>query len=247
MFLKKWEQLPPEMQTKEVRKYYDILKKKQVSLLFKRVFDIVISSIMLIILLPVFLILAIAIKLDSKGPVFYRQVRVTQYNKRFRIFKFRSMVQGADKGSQVTVNGDTRVTRVGKLIRGCRLDEISQLIDIWRGTMTFVATRAETPKYTERYTSEMLATLLLPAGVTSLASILYKDEAELLNAAEDTDKVYVEEILPAKMYYNLKEIENFSFWGDIKIMLMTILAVMGKEYKGDYVPAEKKEKEEAEE
>lgn len=235
MMLKKWEQLPPEMQTEEVRKYYDILKKKQVSLFFKRVFDIVASSIMLVILSPVFLILAIAIKIDSIGSVFYRQVRVTQYNKKFRIFKFRTMCQGADKGSQVTVNGDARVTRVGKLIRGCRLDEIAQLLDVWRGTMTLVAVRAESPKYTEQYTPEMMATLLLPAGVTSLASILYKDEAKLLDGVEDTDKVYVEEILPAKMYYNLKQIEQFSFWNDIKLMFMTVFAVLGKEYKGDYV------------
>lgn len=236
MMLKNWEQLPPEMQTEEVKKYYDILKKKQVSLFFKRVFDIVVSSIMLIILSPVFLLLAIAIKIDSKGPVFYRQVRITQYNKKFRIFKFRSMCQGADKGAQVTVNQDARVTRVGKLIRGCRLDEISQLLDVWRGTMTLVSVRAETPKYTEQYTPEMMATLLLPAGVTSLASILYKDEAKLLDGVEDTDKVYVEQILPAKMYYNLKQIEQFSFWNDIKLIFMTVFAVLGKEYKGDYVP-----------
>lgn len=241
MMLKKWDKLPPEMQTEEVRKYYDILKKKQVSLFFKRVFDIVASSIMLIILSPVFLILAIAIKIDSKGPVFYRQVRVTQYNKKFRIFKFRSMCQGADKGSQVTVNQDARVTRVGKLIRGCRLDEISQLLDVWRGTMTLVSVRAETPKYTEQYTPEMMATLLLPAGVTSLASILYKDEAKQLDGVEDTDKVYVEQILPAKMYYNLKQIEQFSFWNDIKLMFMTVFAVLGKEYKGDYEVIQEKE------
>ena len=241
MMLKKWDKLPPEMQTEEVRKYYDILKKKQVSLFFKRVFAIVASSIMLIILSPVFLILAIAIKIDSKGPVFYRQVRVTQYNKKFRIFKFRSMCQGADKGSQVTVNQDARVTRVGKLIRGCRLDEISQLLDVWRGTMTLVSVRAETPKYTEQYTPEMMATLLLPAGVTSLASILYKDEAKLLDGVEDTDKVYVEQILPAKMYYNLKQIEQFSFWNDIKLMFMTVFAVLGKEYKGDYEVIQEKE------
>lgn len=234
MMLRKWDKLPPEMQTEEVRKYYDILKKKQVSLFFKRVFDIVASSIMLIILSPVFLILAIAIKINSKGPVFYRQVRVTQYNKKFRIFKFRTMCQGADKGSQVTVNQDARVTRVGKLIRGCRLDEISQLLDVWRGTMTLVSVRAEIPKYTEQYTPEMMATLLLPAGVTSLASVLYKDEAKLLDGVEDTDKVYVEQILPAKMYYNLKQIEQFSFWNDIKLMFMTVFAVLGKEYKGDY-------------
>ena len=141
MMLKKWEKLPVEMQTPEVRKYYDILKKKKVSLFFKRAFDIVVSFIMLVVLFPLFLILSIAIKIDSKGPVFYRQERVTQYGKRFRIFKFRSMVQGADKGSQVTVSGDARVTRMGKLIRKCRLDEISQLIDVFRGTMTFVGER----------------------------------------------------------------------------------------------------------
>lgn len=242
MMLKKWEKLPPEMQNEEVRKYYDILKKKQVSLFFKRVFDVVVSSIMLIVLSPVFLILAIAIKLDSKGPVFYRQVRVTQYNKKFRIFKFRSMYQGADKGSQVTVNQDTRVTRVGKLIRGCRLDEISQLLDVWRGTMTFVSVRAETPKYTGQYTPEMMATLLLPAGVTSLASILYKDEAKLLDGVEDIDKVYVQQILPVKMHYNLKQMEQFSFWNDIKLMFMTVFAVLGKEYKGDIIRLSKKKR-----
>ena len=239
MLLKKWEQLPSEMQNDEVRRYYDILKKKQISLFFKRVFDVVISGIMLVLFSPVFLVLAIAIKIDSEGPVFYRQVRMTQYNERFRIFKFRSMVQNADKGSLVTVSGDSRVTRVGNLVRKCRLDEISQLIDVFRGTMTFVGTRPEVPKYTEQYTSEMMATLLLPAGVTSLASIYYKDEAELLDAAEDTDKVYVEEVLPGKMYYNLKAIENFSFFGDIKVMFMTVFAMLGKKYTGDFEKAVK--------
>lgn len=233
MILKKWDDLPTNMQTDEVRKYYDILKKKKAGLLFKRLFDIVVSSVLLILLSPVFLILAIAIKIDSRGPVFYRQVRVTQYDKRFRIFKFRSMVQNADKGSQVTVGQDARITRVGKFVRKCRLDEISQLIDVFRGTMTFVGTRPEVPKYTEQYSAEMMATLLLPAGVTSLASIYYKDEAELLDRAEDTDRVYVEKILPEKMKYNLRAIENFSFWGDIKVMFMTVFAVLGKEYKED--------------
>lgn len=230
MLLKKWENLPPELQTEAVRPYYDVLKKKKVSLFFKRLFDVVVSFLLLLILAPIFLILAIAIKIDSKGPVFYRQTRITQYNKRFRIFKFRSMVQGADKGSQVTTGNDARITRVGKLVRKCRLDEISQLIDVLRGTMTFVGTRPEVPKYTEQYTPEMMATLLLPAGVTSLASICYKDEADLLDAAEDTDKAYVQEVLPQKMYYNLKAIQDFSFWGDIKIMFMTVFAMFGKEY-----------------
>lgn len=239
MMLKRWEDIPEEMQTEEVRKYYDILSRKRVSLFFKRVFDIVVSMMLIMILSPVFLFLAIAIKIDSRGPVFYRQVRVTQYNKKFRIFKFRSMVKDADKGLQVTVSGDARVTRVGKIVRKFRLDEISQLIDVFRGTMTFVGTRPESLKYAEAYTPEMMATLLLPAGVTSLASIYYKDEAELLDSAEDADKVYINEILPAKMYYNLRAIEKFSFFGDIKIMFMTVFAVLGKEYKGDYVVPEK--------
>lgn len=239
MLLKKWEKLPPEMQTDEVRKYYDILKKKQVSLFFKRAFDIVVSFLMLILLSPLFLILAIAIKVDSKGPVFYRQVRVTQYNRTFRIFKFRSMVQDADRGSLVTVQGDARITRVGRIIRRFRLDEVSQLINVLKGDMTFVGTRPEVPKYVEQYMSEMMATLLLPAGVTSLASIYYKDEAELLDAAEDTDKVYIEKVLPGKMYYNLGAIAKFGFWSDIRIMFMTVLAVLGKEYRGDYAEKQK--------
>ena len=240
MRLVKWEKLPTDMQTEEVREYYDVLRKKRFSLFWKRIFDIFVSAIMLIILSPLFLILAIAIKTDSKGPVFYRQERVTQYGKPFRIFKFRSMVQNADKGSQVTVDHDSRVTKVGKFIRKFRLDEICQLIDIFRGTMTFVGTRPEVPKYVNEYTPEMKATLLLPAGVTSLASIYYKDEAELLSGAEDTDKTYVEKILPAKMYYNLKEIKNYGFWRDIKTMFMTVFAVLGKNYEGDYVALQDK-------
>ena len=230
MILKKWEELPAEMQTEEVRRYYDCLQHKKVSLVLKRLFDVVVSGILLLILSPVFLILAILIKLDSKGPVFFRQVRITQYNKEFRIFKFRSMVQNADRGSQVTVNGDSRVTRIGKYIRKYRLDEASQLIDVLRGTMTFVGTRPEVPKYTQQYTPEMMATLLLPAGVTSLASIYYKDEAELLDSVEDTDTVYVETVLPEKMKYNLQEIKEFGFFRDIKIMFMTVFAVLGKDF-----------------
>lgn len=237
--LRKWENLPPEMQTQEIRKYYDILQKKQCGLFFKRIFDILISAILLILLCPVFLILAIAIKIDSPGPVFFRQVRLTQYGRPFRIFKFRTMVSGADTmGSQVTVRNDSRITRVGAVIRKCRLDEIGQLIDVFRGTMTFVGTRPESLKYTACYTPEMKATLLLPAGVTSLASIYYKDEAELLENAEDADGVYVEKILPDKMYYNLKSLTQFSFWGDIKILFMTVFAILGKEYKGAHPTSE---------
>jgi len=225
-----WEQLPPEMKNEEVKKYYDILKKKKVSLFFKRAFDLVASVLALIVFSPIYLLLAIAIKADSPGPVFYRQERVTQYGKRFRIHKFRTMVQNADNGPQVTVNNDSRITRVGRIIRDCRLDELAQLIDIIQGTVTLCGVRPESPKFVEAYTDEMMATLLLPAGVTSRASIYYKDEAKLLDGAEDADKVYIEKILPEKMYYNLKGIEQFGFWDDIRIMFMTVLAVLGKEY-----------------
>ena len=229
MILKKWEELPESLQTDAVRPYYDLLAQRRGSLLLKRCFDIVVSALMLLVLSPVFLVLAIAIKLDSPGPVFYRQVRVTQYGKEFRIFKFRSMVTGADKkGSLVTVSGDSRITRVGHVIRNCRLDELCQLIDIFRGTMTFVGTRPEVPKYVAAYTPEMMATLLLPAGVTSEASILYKDEAELLDAAEDVDAVYIRDVLPGKMKYNLDALKNFSFFSDIATMFRTVFAVLGK-------------------
>ena len=224
-----WEKLPPQMQTEAVKPYYEILQKKQIGLIFKRLFDIAVSLIMLLILSPVFLILAIAIKLDTEGPVFYRQVRVTQYGKEFRIFKFRTMVNNADKiGSQVTVGGDSRITRVGKVIRECRLDEIGQLLNILGGSMTFVGTRPEVPKYVEKYTPEMWATLLLPAGVTSEASIRYKDEAALLDAAEDVDATYIQDVLPGKMKYNLRSIQEYSFFKDIKTMFQTVFAVVEK-------------------
>lgn len=227
MLVKKWEKLPQNMQCDAVRPYYEKLRKKNFSLFWKRVFDIFVSSLMLILLSLLFIILAIAIKIDSRGPVFFRQVRVTQYGKTFRIFKFRTMVNDADKiGSQVTVSHDARITRVGRFIRKCRLDEVSQLIDVWRGTMSFVGTRPEVPKYVERYSDEMLATLLLPAGVTSFASIKFKDEDELLKDAENVDDTYVFEVLPKKMEYNLQSLEKYGFWRDIGTMFQTVGAIL---------------------
>lgn len=228
MILRKWDELPKEMQIPEVREYYDILCKKKFQLVIKRLFDIVVSFMLLAALSPLFIILAIAIKLDSKGPVFYRQTRVTRYGEEFRIFKFRSMVTDADKGSLLTVGGDSRITRTGKFIRKYKLDEFSQLIDVLRGTMTFVGTRPEVPKYVDRYTPEMMATLLMPAGITSEASVYYKDENELLDAAEDVEKTYLEVVLPDKMKYNLAAIKSFSFIDDIKVMILTVLAVFRK-------------------
>ncbi len=228
MLIKKWDKLPEKLKTDEVRVYYDILKKKGFSLFVKRVFDIVVSLLLLLILSPAFIILAIAIKLESKGPVFFRQERITQYGKTFRIFKFRTMVDKAESmGEKLTLENDDRITRVGKLIRKLRLDEISQLIDVLRGTMTFVGTRPEIPKYVDKYTPEMYATLLLPAGITSEASICFKDEDELLSKGEgNIDDIYVNEILPKKMEYNLQAIKEFSFFKDIKTMVKTVFAVL---------------------
>lgn len=222
-----WEKLPVSLRTEEVRPYYEVLRRKSGSLFAKRCFDIVVSFLLLVLLSPILLILALAIRIDSPGPVFFRQVRVTQYGKKFRIWKFRTMVKDAEKlGAQVTTDGDRRITRMGKLLRKCRLDELPQLFNILFGQMTFVGTRPEVSRYVERYTDRMQATLLLPAGVTSEASIAYKDEDRLLNAADDVDEVYVGQVLPEKMRYNLDYIMKFSFIYDLKLMVRTVWAVL---------------------
>lgn len=214
------------MRTEAVRRYFDILNHKRGSLFCKRAFDICASFVMLAAISPLLLILALAIKLDSEGPVFYRQTRVTQYMRHFRIFKFRSMVANADKlGPLVTVGEDSRITKVGAFMRKYRLDELPQLINVLLGDMTFVGTRPEVEKYVERYTDEMNATLLLRAGVTSRSSIAFKDEAALLEHADDPDEVYVRDILPQKMKYNLEYLQNLSFFGDFKILFGTVAAV----------------------
>lgn len=229
--LKRWEDLPKEMQIPEIREYYDILDKKRGSLIIKRIFDVIVSSILLIILSPIILLLSIAIKLDSKGPVFYRQERYTQYGRKFRIHKFRSMCDGADKkGSLVTIENDNRITKVGKLVRKCRLDEIAQLIDVFKGDMTFVGVRPEVKKYVDEYEKEWLATFLIPAGVTNLTCIYFKDEDEMLRGINNVDKEYIEKILPIKMKWNLEGVKNFSFFNDIKLMFMTFFAICGKKY-----------------
>jgi len=230
-YLREWDKLPDNMRLDEVRKYYDVLKSRESNLLFKRFFDIVASSLLLIVLSPFFLVLAVFIKADSPGPVFYRQERVTQYGKIFRIHKFRSMCDKADeRGSLVTVNNDSRITRVGRFIRKYRLDEISQLIDVLAGNMTFVGTRPEVPSYVASYTPEMMATLLLPAGITSEASIRYKDEEKLLDGCEDVNRTYVEQVLPAKMVYNLQSLIDFSLFDEFKTLVRTALAMCGKDY-----------------
>lgn len=228
MLLKKWDDLPDCMKNNEVKKYYDILSKKKGQLVLKRLFDIFLSLILIIILSPVILIISIWIKLDSKGPVFYRQERITQYGKVFRIFKFRTMVVDADQiGSLVTTLNDSRITKVGNKIRKCRLDEVPQLFNILTGDMSFVGTRPEVKKYVDQYTDEMYATLLLPAGVTSLASIEFKDEDEIISKYKNRtiDDVYVNEVLPLKMKYNLEAMTSFYFVKELGVMINTVVKV----------------------
>ena len=229
---REWDELPKDLRIPEVRGYYDILSKKKFSLRMKRCFDVVVGAVILVCLSPIMLVIALAIVLDSPGGVFYRQERVTQYGKMFRIHKFRTMVSNADKiGTQVTVENDSRITKIGSILRKYRLDEMPQLVDILKGNMSFVGTRPEAVKYVEKYKPEYFATLLLPAGITSEASIRYKDEAKLLDAADDVDKVYVEDVLPGKMKYNLESIKRFSFGEEIATMFRTVFAVLGKDYE----------------
>jgi lipopolysaccharide/colanic/teichoic acid biosynthesis glycosyltransferase len=230
--MKKWKEIPKFMQCDEVKEYYDILSKKKLSLRLKRAFDIVAATCILIITAIPMIIIAIRIATESKGGVFYRQERVTTYGKKFKIHKFRTMVANADQiGSAVTVSGDNRITPTGAFLRKYRLDELPQVFDVLSGNMSFVGTRPEVTKYVKKYTKEMRATLLLPAGITSEASIRYKDEAELLDAADDVDKVYIEQVLPGKMKYNLESIRRFSFFGEIATMFRTVFAVLGKDYE----------------
>ncbi len=227
MLVKRWNKLPTDMQNEAVRPYYEKLRKKVISLLLKRIFDILMSIILLVLLSPLFLVISLLIKLDSKGPIFFRQERVTQYGKIFKILKFRTMIQDADKvGSLVTVRNDRRVTKIGKFLRRSRLDEIPQLLNIFTGDMTFVGTRPEVPKYVNHYSDEMRSTLLLPSGVTSRASIEYKNEYNLLLEAEDCDSVYIDQVLVEKMKINLNSIEDFSFLSDMTLLFRTCIAVI---------------------
>ena len=231
MLLQPWNDLPDFMKTEEIRPYYDVLKKHTASLILKRLFDFTVSLILLLVIWPILLIIALAVKMDSPGPAFYKQERVTTYGKRFRIWKFRTMVVNADKiGTQVTVSNDQRITKTGRFLRGIRLDELPQIINILTGDMSFVGTRPEVVKYVNAYKPEYNATLLLPAGVTSEASIRYKNEYELLDKAKDVDKVYIEQVLPEKMKWNLESVRRFSFLREILTMMRTVLAVFGKDY-----------------
>lgn len=222
-----FDKLPQQFQCSEVREYYDILCKKKFSIMLKRITDIFIALVMLVFLIIPIIIISIVIKCTSKGPVFYKQIRVTAYGRHFKILKFRTMIVGADKiGSLVTTDEDSRVTKTGKFLRKYRLDELPQIFHVISGKMSVVGTRPEVPKYVDSYKNEYLATLLMPAGITSLASIMYKDEEKLLSDKDNVDKIYIEQILPDKMEYNLKYLRNFGFRSDIKLMFKTVKEVL---------------------
>lgn len=228
--LRRWEELPVFMQIPEVRPYWEILNQKRGQLAFKRAFDVIAGTSLFVLLCPPMAVISILIKKDSEGPIFYRQERVTAYGKHFRIHKFRTMVSNADKiGSTVTVGNDSRITKVGAILRDYRLDELPQVIDVIKGDMSFVGTRPEAVKYVEQYLPEYYATLLLPAGITSEASIKFKDEAALLDGAEDVDRTYVETVLPEKMKWNLESIRRFNFLGEVATMIKTVSEVIKKD------------------
>lgn len=224
-------QMPQFMKNHYTLEAVKVLEKKKATLVFKRLFDICLSLILLVILSPVFLVLAICIKLEDGGPIFYRQQRITTYGRVFRIFKFRTMILNADKmGPLVTQDNDSRITKIGKKIRDFRLDEIAQLINVLTGDMTFVGTRPEVQKYVDAYSEEMMVTLLLPAGITSRSSIEFRNEADKISKWMEqgltADEAYIQKILPEKMRYNIDYISELSITQDIKVMLQTVFAVL---------------------
>ena len=228
MFLCKWEKLPDYMRNDAVREYYDILQKKKVSIFLKRILDIVLSAILIILLVIPMVVIAVMVKRDSKGPVLFKQTRVTTNGKRFKIFKFRTMVENAEQiGGLITEANDKRVTRVGEKLRKLRLDELPQVFNVFVGDMSFVGTRPEVIKYVDQYAPEMYATLLTPAGITSMASISYKDNDEFFTDPALVDKNYMEIILPEKMKLNLDYYRDFSVLFDIKVMFKTVGSVFG--------------------
>lgn len=193
----------------------------------KRLFDVVASGVGLLLLSPLFLLVAIWIKLDSPGPVFYRQVRVGRYNRDFRIFKFRSMRVGADKGSLVTIGGrDPRVTRSGYFIRKFKIDELPQLINVFIGDMSLVGPRPEVRHYVDYWTKEQLRVLEVRPGITDPASIKFRNENELLEKAEDPEKYYIEVIMQEKLRLYLKYVEKHNFWYDIKLIFQTFWVIV---------------------
>jgi len=192
----------------------------------KRAFDLVTASIGLLLLAPLFIVLALWVRLDSPGPVFYRQQRVGRGGMLFRIFKFRTMVARPSDGRQLTVGRDPRVTRAGHFLRKSKLDELPQLLNVIQGSMSLVGPRPEVPRYVACYPPEVRALVLSVApGITDWASILYKEESEILGRAADPERAYVEKILPAKLEYYVRYVRERSLWVDLRIIVHTLVAI----------------------
>ena len=205
----------------------EVLEKRKMQLALKRLMDVVISGGALLVIWPVLLLIALAIKIDDPGPVFYRQVRVGKDGKEFRIYKFRTMVVDADKkGLAITVGRDRRITRMGAILRKTKLDELAQLINVFTGEMSFVGPRPEVPKYVNMYTPYQRQVLLVRPGITDYASIAYRNENDLLEGAEDPEKMYIEKIMPDKIELNMKYLREISPIADIRLILSTIVAVI---------------------
>ncbi len=227
MILPKFDALPDCMQNDSVKRYYELLSHKKISLVLKRFFDIFFALILTVILAVPMIFVAIIVKKDSEGPVFFRQERITSYGRVFKIFKFRTMYVNNDKeNSQVTSGSDSRITSSGRFLRKYRLDELPQVFNVLSGDMSFVGTRPEVPRYVEKYSPEMYATLLMPAGITSMTSVKYKDEETILEKAQDVEKTYVEQILPQKMKFNLEYLEKFNIFYDMYVAVMTVVKVI---------------------
>ncbi len=220
-----WDKLPSYMKNPQVREYYDILLNRKFSLFLKRVLDVCLSAVLIVLLAIPMLVISLVVKFTSEGPAVFKQIRITTGGREFKILKFRTMTVNQDKNSsQITLTDDDRITGCGRFLRKYRLDELPQLFNVLSGSMSFVGTRPEVPRYVNKYSPEMYATLLMPAGITSLASIEFKDEEVFMNG-EDTDEKYVRLVLPKKMKLNLEYIRTFSVLKDIKIMFKTLTGV----------------------
>ena len=205
----------------------ETLENKKMQLVLKRILDVILSGLGLMILSPIFLIIGILIKLDSKGSVFFKQVRVGIYGNEFEIYKFRTMVNDAEKkGRQITVGKDNRITKVGNFIRKYKLDELPQLINVFKGEMSLVGPRPEVPRYVELYDEEQEQILLVKPGITDYSSIEFRNENEILGESSNPDKEYIENIMPCKINLNMKYINEISLITDIKIILKTIMCII---------------------
>ncbi|WP_317852233.1 sugar transferase [Paraclostridium sp. AKS81] len=215
----------------DIKEFVDIrdeLQKKKFNMIFKRIFDIGASFFGLVILSPILLLIAIFIKIDSKGPVFFKQQRVGKNKKVFEIYKFRTMVTDAEKiGKQITIGNDSRITNVGKFIRKCKLDELPQLLNVLRGEMSLVGPRPEVPRYVDLYDEYQEQILLVKPGITDYASIEFRNENEILGGSINPEKTYISEVMPVKIDLNLKYIKKISLIEDIHLILKTI-SVLGK-------------------